>query len=146
MRRGRGEISSAGVNTKPATAILRREDEMDALSAIFENDLTAAIFCFSSAVFLLLYAASFILSRRWKGAARLSAVIRRYVISGLGAALAAMGVGFGLHSADLTMTSATGQSGPAASISPPELHRFIGTKSLRVQEFEDQTFVFSNRD
>jgi hypothetical protein len=37
-------------------------------------------------------------------------------------------------------------AGRSTSISLQELHRFIGTKSLRVQEFEDQTFAFSNRD
>jgi hypothetical protein len=76
---------------------------------------------------------------------RLADYGRRHVISGLGAALRAVGVGFELHSAEnVTMTFATRQ--PASSISPLELHRFIRTKPLRVQEFEDQPFVFSIRD
>ncbi len=119
---------------------------MDEFSVIFGSDLTAAIFCLSSTIFLLLYAAGFVLSRRWKRAAGRASLIRRYVISGLGAALAAMGVGFGLHSANVTMTSATQQTGTAISVSPRELSLSGGTKSLPVQKFEDQTFVFSNRD
>jgi hypothetical protein len=119
---------------------------MEELSEIFGSDLTTAVFCLSSTVFLLLYAAGFFLSRTWNSAAGRASLIRRSVISGLGAALVAMAVAFGLHSASVTMTSATQQTEIAISVSPQELSRSGATKSLPVQKFEDFTFVFSNRD
>jgi hypothetical protein len=118
---------------------------MNELSAIFDNDLTTAIFCFSSIAFLLLYVAGFILLQRWSRTSGRISAIHRHVISGLGATLMAMGVGFGLHAANVAMASARGQPGTTTSISPQELHHSIG-KSLPVQKFEDQTFVFPNRD
>jgi hypothetical protein len=118
---------------------------MDEFSVIFESDLTAAIFCVSSAVFLLLYATGLILLQRWSRTSGRTSAIRRHIMSSLGAALAALGFGFGLHAANITLASATGQSGPTTSISPRELHRFIGMKSLPVQKFEDQAVVFPNR-
>jgi len=118
---------------------------MNELPAIFDNDLTTAIFCFSSIAFLLLYVAGFILLQRWSRTSGRISAIHRHVISGLGAALAAMGAGFWLHSANIATASAKGQSGVATSISPQELHHSIG-KSLPVQQFEDQTVIFSNRE
>jgi hypothetical protein len=118
---------------------------MNELSVIFDSDLTTAIFCFSSIAFLLLYVAGFILLQRWtRRSGRISA-IHRHIISGLGATLVAMGMGFGLHAANVAMASARGQPEATTSISPRELHHSIG-KSLPVQKFEDQTFVFPNRD
>jgi hypothetical protein len=120
------------------------EDEMNELSMIFDGDLTTENFYFSLIVFLLLYVAGFVLLQRWSRTFGTSA-IHRHVISGLGAALVTMGFGFALHSANVTMASVRGQSGATTSISPQELHRAIG-KSLPVQKFEDQTFVFTNQD
>jgi len=67
------------------------------------------------------------------------------VISGLGAALAAVAVGFGLHAANVTIASARTQSGTVHSISLRELHRSVDMKALPVQHFEDQTFIFPTR-
>ena len=127
------------------TAHAPREDEMNALSVIFDSDLTTAILCFSSIAFLLLYVAGFTLLQRWSRTSGRISAIRRHVISSLGATVVAMGVGFGLHSANVTMASARGQPGATTSISPQELHHSIG-KLLPVQKFEDQTFLFPNRD
>jgi uncharacterized membrane protein (DUF485 family) len=119
---------------------------MNELFVIFGSDLTTEILCFSSIVFLLLYVASFVLLQRWSRTWGRTPAIHRHVISGLGAALTAMGVGFGLHSTNVTIASARGHSGATTSISPQELHRSIGMKSLTVKRFEDQTFVFPNQD
>jgi hypothetical protein len=64
------------------------------------------------------------------------------VISGLGAALAAVAVGFGLHAANVSIASARVQFGGVHSISLQDLHRSVDMKSLQVEHFEDQTFVF----
>jgi hypothetical protein len=118
------------------------EDEMNEFSEIFSGDLTVEILCVSSIVLLLLYGAGFDLLRRWKRTALRMPAVQRHVISGLGAALVAMAVGFGLHAANVTIASARTQSGAMNSISPQELHRSVEMKSLPVQHFEDQTFVF----
>jgi hypothetical protein len=122
------------------------EDVMNEFSEIFGTDLTTEIFCFSSIMFLLLYAAGFVFLQKWSRTAGRTTAIHRHAISGLGAALVAMAVGFALHAVNITVASARAQSGAAASISPLELHRSIGTKSIPVQRFEDQTFVFPGRD
>jgi hypothetical protein len=118
------------------------EDEMNEFSEIFSSDLTVEILCVSSIVLLLLYGAGFDLLQRWKRTAERMPAIQRHVISGLGAALVAVAVGFGLHAANVTIASAGTQSGATNSISPQELHRSVETKALPVQHFEDQTFVF----
>jgi hypothetical protein len=138
---------NAGFTRCPTFGIAHapREDEMNELSVIFDSDLTTAVFCFSSIAFLLLYVAGFILLQRWSRTSGRISAIHRHVISGLGATLVAMGMGFGLHAANVAMASARGQLGATTSISLQELHRSI-EKSLPVQKFEDQTFVFPNRD
>jgi hypothetical protein len=83
--------------------------------------------------------------QRWKTTAQWIPAIQRHVISGLGATLVAVVVGFGLHAANFTIASARAQSGTVNSISLQELHRSVDMKALPVQHFEDQTFVFSSR-
>ena len=114
---------------------------MNEFSEIFGSDLTVEILCVSSILLLLLYGAGFGLLQRWEGAAGRTPAIR-HVISGLGAAVVAVAVGFGLHAANVTIASARAQSAAMNSISPLELHRSVGTKALPVQHFDDQTFVF----
>ena len=116
---------------------------MSGLSTILGGDF--ADFCVSSIVFLLLYVTGFVSLQRWSSTSKRTPAIHRHLMSGLGATLVAMGVGFALHSAGVTMASVKGQSVATASISPLELHRSIG-KSLPVQNVEDQAFVFTNRD
>jgi hypothetical protein len=118
------------------------EDEMIEFSEIFGSDLTVEILCISTIVLLLLYGAGFTLLQKWKRTANWIPAVQRHVISGLGAALVAVAVGFGLHAANVTIASARTQSGAVNSISPQELHRSVDMKSLPVQHFEDQTFVF----
>jgi hypothetical protein len=102
---------------------------------IFAGDLTAALFCTSAAT-ILLSATAFIQSRTSAPTS-----VRRHIISGLGVAFAALGIGFVLHAMNVT-TSAAGQSGPAASISPLEIQQVMGTQSLPVQKFDNQAVVF----
>jgi hypothetical protein len=118
---------------------------MNILSAIFGSD-PAAELCVGSLVFLLIYLAGFVLFQRWSRISRPTPVIHRHIISGLSAALAAMGVGFWLHSANVTTASAEGQIRTPTSISPQELHQSIKMKSLPAQTFEDHTVVFPTRD
>jgi hypothetical protein len=120
------------------------EDDMNGLSDIFRSDAGTEIFCFSSIVFLLVYAAGFFSLQRWSRTVGRTPAVRRHFISGLGAAVAAMGIGFALHAANVTIASAKAQGGPAATISPRQLHRAIEMKALPVQEIEDRTFVFPN--
>jgi hypothetical protein len=118
------------------------EDGMNQFSEIFGSDLTVEILCVSSILLLLLYGAGVSLLQRWKTTAQWIPSIQRHLISGLGAALVAMAVGFGLHTANVTIASARTQSGAMNPISPQDLHRSVEMKSLPVQHFEDQTFVF----
>jgi hypothetical protein len=119
---------------------------MNEFPDIFGGDLTTEFFCYSSIAFVLLYAAGFLYLQRWSRTFGETPAIRRHIISGLGVAFAAAGVGLGLHAANITLASAGGQSETATSISPLELHRSVATKSLPVGKFEDQTVVFPNRD
>jgi hypothetical protein len=105
-------------------------------SATFLGDLNVEIFCLSAVVFLLAYA-GFVLLERWKSP------MHRHVVSAIGAALAAIVVGLVVYTAKATFASARGHAGTADLISPLELHRSISSKSLPVQQIEDQTFVFS---
>ena len=117
---------------------------MNNLSALFSSDPTMDMLCFSSIVFLLIYLAGFVLFQSWSRISAPTPVIHRHIISGLSAALAAMGVGIWLHSADVATASAKEQAG--ALISPHELHHSDKMKSMPVQTFEDQTVVFPNRE
>jgi hypothetical protein len=123
------------------------EDAMNELSMIFGGDLTTENFYVSLIAFLLLYVAGSALLQRWNRTTGRIPAIRRHVISGVGAAVVTMAVGFGLHSENVTMASVRVQSGATTttSISPQELQRAIG-KSLPAQDFEDQTVIFTNRD
>jgi len=109
---------------------------------MFGGDLAENVYV-SLILFLLLYLAGVILLRRWSRIFGTPA-IPRHVISGLGAALVTMGVGLGLHSANVTMASVRGQSGVTTSIAPLELQRAIAVP-LPVQQLEDQTLVFPSR-
>jgi len=112
---------------------------MNALSVLFGGDPASAI-CVGSLVFLLLYLAGFAVFQKWNRISGRMPVFRRHLIPGLGAALAAAGVGFWLHSTDVTRASAEGQA--PTSISPQEVHDSVKAKSLPVQTFEDHTLVF----
>jgi len=113
---------------------------MNILSAMFGSGAVAAI-CIGLLVFLLIYLAGFVLFRR-SNLGRMP-ISHRHLISGLGAAVAATGVGFWLHAADVA--SAEGQTGRTSSTSPPELPHSTKMKALPAQMLEDQTLVFPNR-
>jgi len=101
---------------------------------------SAAEIGFGAIVFLLIYLAGFVLFQRWSRLSRRMPVFHRHLIPGLGAALAAAGVGFWLHSADVTAASAEGQA--PVSVSTQELHQSIKMKPVPVQTFEDHSLVF----
>jgi len=115
---------------------------MNILSAIFGGGAAAAI-CIGLLVFLLVYLAGFVLFQRWS--LRRVPISHRHLIPGLGAALAATGVGFWLHAADVATASAEAQTGRTSSMSPHELLGSTKMKALPVQILEDQTLVFPNR-
>jgi hypothetical protein len=112
-----------------------KEDEMIQFSTTFLGDLNMEIFCLAAVVFLLAYA-GFVLLERW------NSPMHRHVVSAIGAALAAIVMGLVVYTANATFAAARGQAGTTDSISPLELHRSLGSKSLPVQQIEDQTFVF----
>ena len=72
-------------------------------SEVFSGDLTTEILCFSSVVFLLTYA-GIVLLERWKSP------IHRHVVSAIVAALAAIVMGLGLYTANITLASARGHA------------------------------------
>lgn len=108
---------------------------MSGFNLIFASDVTVALFCLSAAG-ILLSVTTFL--PKHTGA---PTSVRRHVVSGFCFVFAALGIGFALHAMNVS-TSAAGQSGPAASISPQELQRFIGTESLPIQKFDNQAVVF----
>jgi hypothetical protein len=121
-----------------------KEDEMNILYTALGSDSAAEI-CFGLIVFLFLYLAGFILFQRWSPSiSGRMPLFHRHLIPGLGAALAAAGVGFWLHSADVTTAAAEGQA--PASISPQELHHAVKMKPLPVQTVDDHSLVFPGRE
>jgi hypothetical protein len=100
------------------------------------------IFCFSAITFFLLYATAFLFLDKWAPTNAPVPMFYRHVISGIGAGVAAVAVGFVLHAVNVTTASARGET----ALSPLELHRAVGTKQLPVMEIEDRTLVFPNRE
>src|SRR5262249_55728633 len=68
-----------------------KEGEMDILSATF-GSAGAAETCVGALVFLLIYLAGFVLFQNWSRISMPTPVVHRHIISGLSAALAAVGV------------------------------------------------------
>ena len=116
---------------------------MNILSAIFGSDPAAEI-CVGSLVFLFIYLAGFVLFQRWGRISRPTPVIHRHIISGLSAALAAVGVVFWLYAANGATASAKGQTGSA--VAPQELHGSVETRSMPVLRFEDQSVIYPGRN
>ena len=117
---------------------------MNNLSALFSNDPTTDVLCFCSMVFLLIYLAGFVLFQSWSRISVPTPVVHRHIISGLSAALAAMGVGIWLHSADVATASAKEQAGSA--IAPQDLRSPVETKLMPVLRFEDQSVIYPGRN
>jgi hypothetical protein len=116
---------------------------MDILSATFGSDAAAEI-CVGAVVFLFIYLAGFVLFQKWRRISMPTPVVHRHIISGLSAALAAMGVVFWLHAANGATASAKGQTG--AAVSPQELRGSVETKSMPVLRFEDQSVIYPGRN
>ena len=112
---------------------------MDILSATFGSGAAAEIWV-GAVVFLLMYLTGFVLFQKWRRISMPTPVVHRHVISGLSAALAAMGVVFWLYAANGATASAKGQTGSA--VAPQELHGSVETRSMPVLRFEDQSVIY----
>jgi hypothetical protein len=115
---------------------------MNILSATFGS--TAAEICVGALVFLLMYLAGFVLFQKWSRISVPTPVVHRHIISGLSAALAAVGVVFWLHAANGATASAKAQ--PGSAVAPQDLRGSDEAKSLPVQRFEDQSVIFPGRN
>ena len=115
---------------------------MDILSAMLGN--AAAEISVGALVFLSMYLAGFVLFQKWSRISVPTPVVHRHIISGLSAALAAMGAVFWLHAANGATASAKGQTGSA--VAPQELRGPVETKSMPVLKFEDQSVIYPGRN
>src|SRR5258708_33895304 len=104
---------------------------MDILSAMLGN--AAAEISVGALVFLSMYLAGFVLFQKWSRISVPTPVVHRHIISGLSAALAAMGVVFWLYAANGATASATGQTGSA--VAPQGLLAPVETKSMPLLKF-----------
>ena len=116
---------------------------MDILSATF-GSAGAAETCVGVFVFLLIYLAGFALFQNWSRISMPTPVVHRHIISGLSAALAALGVVFWLYAANGATASAKGQTG--AAVAPQELHGAVKTGAMPVLRFEDQSVIYPGRN
>jgi hypothetical protein len=116
---------------------------MNVMSATFGSDAAAEIWV-GAFVFLLMYLTGFVLFQKWRRISMPTPVVHRHIISGLSAALAAMGVVFWLHAANGATASAKGQTG--AAVAPQELRGSVETKSMPVLRFEDQSVIYPGRN
>jgi hypothetical protein len=90
-------------------------------------------------VFLLSYLVGFVLFQKWSRIAMPTPVVHRHIISGLGAALAAVIVGFGLHAADGAAAAAKGQGQSGLVVVALQA-------PLPVQVMEDYSVIYPGRD
>jgi len=115
---------------------------MDILSATLGN--AAAEISVGAFVFLSMYLAGFVLFQKWRRISVPTPVVHRHIISGLSAALAAMGVVFWLYAANGATASAKGQTG--AAVVPRDLRGSVETKSMPILRFEDQSVIYPGRN
>jgi hypothetical protein len=115
---------------------------MDILSAT--SGSAAAEICVGTLVFLLIYLAGFVLFQKWSRISVPTPVVHRHIISGLSAALAALGVVFWLYAANGATASAKGQTG--AAVAPQELHGSVEARSMPILRFEDQSVIYPGRN
>ena len=116
---------------------------MDILSATF-GSATAAEICAGALVFLSMYLAGFVLFQRWSRISTPTPVVHRHVISGLSAALAALGVVFWLYAANNATASAKAHTGSV--VAPQDLQGPVRTESMPAQRFEDQSVIYPGRN
>jgi cytochrome b subunit of formate dehydrogenase len=112
---------------------------MGILSATFGSDAAAEIWV-GVLVFLLMYLTGFVLFQKWQRISMPTPVVHRHIISGLSAALAAIGVVFWLYAANGATASAKAQTG--AAVAPQELRGSVETRTLPVLRFEDQSVIY----
>jgi ABC-type arginine transport system permease subunit len=116
---------------------------MAILSATF-GSAAAAETCVGVLVFLLIYLAGFTLFQNWSRISRPTPVVHRHIISGLSAALAAMGVVFWLYAANSATAAAKAQTGSA--VAPQQLHGSVKMGSMPILRFEDQSVIYPGRN
>jgi cytochrome b subunit of formate dehydrogenase len=117
---------------------------MGILSATFGSDAAAEIWV-GALVFLLMYLTGFVLFQKWPRISMPTPVVHRHIISGLSAALAAVGVVFWLYAANGATASAKGAQNGSA-IAPQEPHGAAMTGSMPVLRFEDQSVIYPGRN
>ena len=104
---------------------------MDEFNEIFSTELSTRVYLIVSLLFVLLYVAGFLLLQGWPYSRNWRPIISQHVVPGLGAALVAGAIGFGLYSAIVNKTAvASVQS--AVTISPEELQQQIDMNILPV--------------
>ena len=104
---------------------------MDEFNEIFSTELSTRVYLIVSLLFVLLYVAGLLLLQGWPYSRNRRPIISQHVVPGLGAALVAGAIGFGLYSAIVNKTAvASVQS--VVTISPEELQQQIDMNILPV--------------
>ena len=104
---------------------------MDEFAEIFSSELATRVYLIVSLLFVVLYVAGLLLLRGLPSPRNRRPIISQHVVPGLGAALVAGAIAFGLHTAFINKTAvASVQS--AVTISPEELQRQIDMNILPV--------------
>lgn len=104
---------------------------MDEFAEIFSSELATRVYLIVSLLFVLLYVVGLLLLRGLPSPRNRRPIISQHVVSGLGAALAAGAIGFGLYSATISKT-VVARVQSAVTISPEELQRQIELNTLPV--------------
>ena len=104
---------------------------MDEFTDIFSSEVATRIYVIVSLVFVLLYAGGFLLLRGWPHSRDWKPIISQHVVPGLGAALVAGAIAFGLHTAFINKT-AVARVQSTVTVSPEELQRQIDTNTLPI--------------
>jgi hypothetical protein len=100
----------------------------------------STIFFLTLSVFALLYSTAFLSLKKWSNTVRTATL--HHLICGIAAGVAAVGIGFALHAANIVAASAKVGFATVFTISPHELHRAADMRSMPVQTFEDHSLVF----
>ena len=104
---------------------------MDEFADLFSSELATRVYLIVSLLFVLLYVAGFLLLRGLPSPRNRRPIISQHVVPGLGAALVAGAIGFGLLSTIIGKTPLP-RVQSAVTISPTELQRQIDMNTLPV--------------